>query len=212
MLDRVSLEPALEPGLNVLTARFKKAYQKGVEGIIEAGHVLIEAKEGKEKLPHGQFTDWVVNHLKMGERKPGKPEANIRKAEMLMHLARHEVISKSCHWHALPPSPRTLWELTQIRPPQRLIDLINKGKINFGITREEAVQLRGGKRKAKSPKPMLKKDLAALVDACIQLSGTDVVLAHIRGLNRPRKVTVQMFDEAVRWAKAELARRQGAER
>jgi hypothetical protein len=210
MLDRVSLEPALEPGLNALTARFKKALQKGVEGIIEAGHVLIEAKEGKQKLPHGQFTDWVVNQLKMGERKPGKPEADIRKAEMLMQLARHEVISKSCHWHALPPSPRTLWELTQIRPPQRLIDLINKGKINSGITREEAVQLRGGKRNAKSPKPVLKKDLAALVDACIQLSGTDVVLAHIRGLDRQKNVTVEMFKKAVRWATPKLAKQKGA--
>src|ERR1700733_8016203 len=38
--------------LGVLTARFRNALGKGVEGIIEAGRVLIEAKG---KLKHGQF-------------------------------------------------------------------------------------------------------------------------------------------------------------
>jgi hypothetical protein len=43
---------------------------------------------------------------------------------MLMFLARNEVISNPCHWHAFLPSPRTLCELTQIRSKQRLVDLI----------------------------------------------------------------------------------------
>src|ERR1035441_7310216 len=29
-----------------------------------------------------------------------------------------DVTSNPCHWHSFPPSPRTLWELTQIRPKQ----------------------------------------------------------------------------------------------
>jgi hypothetical protein len=44
-----------------------------------------------------------------------------------MFLARNEVISNASHWHAFPPSSRTLWELTQIRPKQRLLELIAKG-------------------------------------------------------------------------------------
>ena len=104
--------------LNVLTARFRNALKKSVEGIIEAGRVLIEAKN---ELEHGQFADWVVNDLRFGSRKDGSRSADLRKAEMLMFLARNEVISKSCHWHDFPPSPRTLWELTQIRPKQRLL-------------------------------------------------------------------------------------------
>jgi hypothetical protein len=72
--------------------------------------VLIQAKS---ELEHGQFIDWVVNELRFGTRKVGVRDADIRKAEMLMFLARNEVISKSCHWHDFPPSPRTLWELTQ---------------------------------------------------------------------------------------------------
>ena len=98
--------------------------KKSVEGIIEAGRVLIEAKN---ELEHGQFIDWVVNDLRFGIRKDGSRPADLRKAQMLMFLARNEVISNACHWHAFPPSPRTLWELTQIRPKQRLLELIAKG-------------------------------------------------------------------------------------
>ena len=109
MLDRVSsLDDLLErrtrsshngqhhlrnsrPNIKDLTARFRAALRKGVEGIIEAGRVLIEAKE---ILDHGQFTDWVVDELRFGERRPGCPDANIRKAQMFMYLARHPVIGE----------------------------------------------------------------------------------------------------------------------
>jgi hypothetical protein len=85
-----------------------------------------------------------VNELRFGTRKVGVRDADIRKAELLMFLARNEVISNPCHWHDFPPSPRTLWELTQIRPRQRLLELIADGTINSGMTREEAVALRQG--------------------------------------------------------------------
>jgi hypothetical protein len=87
--------------LSVLTARFRRALKKSVEGIVEAGCVLIDAKN---ELEHGQFTDWVVGELRFGTRKVGSREADLRKAEMLMFLARNEVISNPCHWHAFPPS------------------------------------------------------------------------------------------------------------
>ena len=80
--------------LNALTARFRNALKKSVEGIIEAGRVLIEAKS---ELEHGQFTDWVVGELRFGSRKDGSREADLRKAEMLMFLARNKVISSPCH-------------------------------------------------------------------------------------------------------------------
>jgi hypothetical protein len=80
--------------------------KKSVEGIIEAGLVLIEAKD---EFEHGQFTDWVIDDLRFGSRKEGSRKADLRKAEMLMFLARNEVIAKSCHWHDFPPSSPTLW-------------------------------------------------------------------------------------------------------
>jgi hypothetical protein len=191
--------------LSVFTTRFRNALKKSVEGIIEAGRVLIEAKS---ELEHGQFSDWVVRELRFGTRKDGSREADLRKAEMLMFLARNEVISNPCHWHAFPPSPRTLWELTQIRPKQRLLELIANGTINSGMTREEAVILRQETSQERSPTPKLKREIAALLEVCIILGGGDGVLAHIRDLKDVSNVpAAKEFDRATRWAKQKLAER-----
>jgi hypothetical protein len=198
--------------LIVLTQRFRRAMEKGVAGIIEAGQVLIEAKD---QLEHGQFTDWVIRELRFGTRKTGSRDADIRKAEMLMQLARHEAMSDASNWHALPPSPRTLWELTQIRPQRRLLELIRKGKINSGMTREEAIALRlgdGTKGSSTAPALRLQPEVATLVDASILLGHSDCVLAHIRGLKRMvEKLPVREFERAARWAKQKLAEQKGAE-
>jgi hypothetical protein len=116
MLDRMSLGPDLDESrssrktshhqnqrkLSIFTTRFRNALKKSVEGIIEAGRVPAEAKS---ELEHGQFSDWVVRELRFGTRKEGSREADLRKADMLMFLARNEVISNPCHWHDFPPSP-----------------------------------------------------------------------------------------------------------
>ena len=193
--------------LSELTARFRNALKRSVEGIIEAGRVLIEAKN---ELEHGQFIDWVVNELRT--RKARVRDADIRKAELLMFLARNEVISKSCHWHDFPPSPRTLWELTQIRPKQRLLDLIADGTINPGMTREEAIALRHRTSQERSPTPKLKREIAALLEVCIILGGGDGVLAHIRDLKDVSSVPPpQEIDRAARWVKRKLAERRRSE-
>jgi hypothetical protein len=184
--------------------------KKSVQGIVEAGLVLIQAKC---ELEHGEFTDWVVNELRFGTRKVGVPHADIRKAELLMFLARNEVISNSCHWHAFPPSPRTLWELTQIRPKQRLLALIADGTINSAMTREEAIALRNGASQDRSPTSTLKlkREIAALVDVCIFLGGGDGVLAHIRDLDDMANVPATAeFDRAARWVKRKLVERRRA--
>jgi hypothetical protein len=197
--------PKNQGRINVLTARFRNALKKSVEGIIEAGRVLIEAKN---ELEHGQFIDWVVNDLRFGIRKDGGRPADLRKAQMLMFLARNEVISNACHWHAFPPSLRTLWELTQIRPKQRLIDLIENGTVNSGMTREETVALRHKTSQERSRAPKLKREIAALLEVCIILGGGDGVLAHIRDLKDVSDVPpVEEIDRAARWVKRKLAER-----
>jgi hypothetical protein len=195
--------------LRILTERFRNALRKGVEGIVEAGRVLIDAKN---KLEHGQFTDWVVGELRFGSRKEGSREADLRKADMLMFLARDSVISNPCHWHDFPPSPRTLWELTQIRPKQRLLDLIATGAVNSGMTREEAVALRHRTSQGRSPTPKLKREIAALLNACILLGGGDVVLAHIRDLKEVSEIPPNAeVDRAARWVKRKLSERRRAD-
>jgi hypothetical protein len=195
--------------LSILTERFRNALKKSVEGIIEAGRVLIEAKN---ELEHGQFSDWVVRELRFGTRKAGSREADLRKADMLMFLARNEVISNACHWHDFPPSPRTLWELTQIRPKQRLLELIAAGAVNSGMTREEAVALRHKTSQGRSPTPKLKREIAALLEVCIILGGGDGVLAHIRDLKDVSNLPpAKEFDRAARWARQKLAARRQSE-
>ena len=116
MLDRISLGPDLDDSrpsrktsnhqnqrkLSILTARFRNALKKSVEGIIEAGRVLIDAKN---ELEHGQFIEWVVCDLRFGSPQEGGRRIGLRKAQMLMFLARNEVISKSCHWHDFVHAP-----------------------------------------------------------------------------------------------------------
>jgi hypothetical protein len=193
--------------LSVLTQRFRNALKKSVEGIVEAGQVLSEAKS---RIEHGKFTDWVDRELRFGASlKAHSPEANLRQAEVLMLLARHDVISNPCHWHALPPSIRTLYELTQI-DQRRLLKLIEKGRIHAGTTREEAVAFQPKSKRSSKPEVKLERETATLVDVSILLGGADCVLAHIRRLKRARKnLTIQVFEQAVRWAKPKLAKQKG---
>ncbi len=208
---RVGNLPQTHQNLNALTVRFRNALKQSVAGIVEAGQVLIEAKK---KLPYGQFTDWVDRELRFGApTKTGSRAVNIRQAEMLMLLARHEVISNASHWHALPPSIRTLYELTLIRPEQRLLKLIEDGGVHAGTTREEAIAFQPkGKRLSKTEPRKLKREIATLVDVCILLGQPDCVLAYIHSLRRARKdLSVQVFDQAVRWAKPQLIKKAGNE-
>jgi hypothetical protein len=63
--------------------------------------VLIEMKEGPDKLPHGEFEATVKKHM--------SPQT----ARKLMLIAKHPVISDRAHARDLPPSWYTLYLLTQ---------------------------------------------------------------------------------------------------
>ena len=165
MLDtrtRRSFTPALDgktrrnvSSRTQLTTRFRHAWRMGVEGIITAGRVIIDGKQqlahgelrggwasrassppgalsstGKQQLAHGEFIVWVENDLQLGERT----------AQMLMIVAKHPVLANPNHWFGFPPSWRTLYELSHIRPP-RMLQLIASGEIHPGMTREEAAAL-----------------------------------------------------------------------
>src|SRR5260221_9439189 len=70
-----------------------------VASIIERGRVLIEAKE---ELAHGSFEATTKRHF------------DIRTAQCLMKITRHPVLSNANHGSLLPPSWRTLYELTKL--------------------------------------------------------------------------------------------------
>ena len=125
-----------------------------------------------------------------------------------MRLGAESVTANPCHWHDFPPSIRTLWELTQIRPKQRLLELIASGAVNSAMTREEAVALRHRTSQERSQAPKLKREIAALLEVCIILGGGDGVLAHIRDLKDVDDLPpAKEFDRAARWARQKLAER-----
>jgi hypothetical protein len=55
--------------------------------LIGAGRVLIKTKN---ELENWQCADRVVNDLRFGSRKEGSRKADLRKAEMLIFLARND--------------------------------------------------------------------------------------------------------------------------
>ena len=202
MLERTPaqyLEPA--PGnarcRRALTARFRTAWKTAVAGIIEAGRVLLD---GKEQLAHGEFTDWVEHDLKLGERK----------AQMLMLIARHPILSNPKHATVLPASWFTLYQLTYLcRPgqnPQRMLDLIRSGKIHPFMTREEASALLPGRQQVNG-KPILGADLARLHWLCSRLTVQEAI-ASLRadpGGNTPQSVRElgrQLVQIAKEWREA----------
>jgi hypothetical protein len=91
--------------------------------------------------------------------------------------------------------------------------LIEKGKVHAGITREEAIAFQQKAKRPSKPKPdKLKGPLATLLDVCLLLEQGDRLLAYIRSLKQPRDdLTVQMFEQAVRWVKPKLATKTGEE-
>jgi Protein of unknown function (DUF3102) len=181
-----------------LTARFKNAMRKSIEGIIEAGQILQEAKDS---LEHGQWLFWLENHLQF----------DVRQAQMLIFLSKNPVLSNACNYTHLPVSPRTLWELSQM-PKQRLVKLIADGTINQSTRIEDAVALRrhGIVSQERLATPKLKREIATLVNACLAIGGADVVLAYIRSLEDMSNIapTVKELQQAALWAKQKIGTRQ----
>src|SRR6266478_5511075 len=81
------------------------AWQKSIEAFIETGRRLIDARK---ELAHGEFLAMIKNDLPFGEDT----------AERLIKIARDPRLSNSAHGRILPPSWRTLFELTKLNDEQ----------------------------------------------------------------------------------------------
>jgi hypothetical protein len=128
--------PSNSPGADVVSinpravgfvVRIRTAMAKSVEGFIEAGIAIAEAKEKLDRL---EFAGMLIDDLKM----------SYRTASRLMAIASHPVISNLAHVPNLPPSWSTLYELTRL--PQRLLDSkLENGEINPTTERKTVVAL-----------------------------------------------------------------------
>jgi hypothetical protein len=168
-----------------LTKRFRKATIKSVEGIIDQGTVVIDAKE---ELPHGEFIEWVEKDLRFGK-------TGLRKAQMLMAVAQHPIISNANHWYAFPASWRTLYELTAIRPHSKLLELKDSGAINPGMTREEVNKLIPGRQQDRG-QIIVSADIKRVLRHTDSMSFADAV----RNLSDdPGSITADKIEQAAQW-------------
>ena len=101
-----------------------------VESIMERGRLLSEAKD---ELERGSFEAMVKGHFDLGT------------ARMYRIVATHPVISNRCHGNVLPPSLRTLFELTKL-PPEVLQAKLKDGSITPKLERKEVARWRKGEQ------------------------------------------------------------------
>ena len=107
---------------------------QAVAGFVAAGKHLAEAKKS---LPRGEWEPWC------------KKEVGIDPATAwtLMQLPKHEVIGNLVHVQELPPSWRTLYELSRLEPPL-LMAAIEAGDIHAELERKQAVAVVAEYKKA----------------------------------------------------------------
>jgi hypothetical protein len=110
--------------------RINEAWDAGVAAIFETGQRLIEAK-ADPNLPHGQFEAMVANDLRF----------SASTAHRLMKVARDRKLANPAHGQLLPPSWRTLYELTKLSGEQ-FQALLDAGTIRRDVEREEIVAAR----------------------------------------------------------------------
>lgn len=118
------------------------SWQKGVESIVEVGTLLIRSK-GALKEQRGCWEAMVNLKLPFGPRT----------AQRLIAIANHPVLSNPTHGSLLPPSWRTLYELTRFEEP-KLITWIHDGTINPKMERKDVVAL----KPQKPPRQSAEKD------------------------------------------------------
>lgn len=105
----------------------RQVWQSTVEGILEVGRLLIEAKAS---LPHGEFGDMIDADL------PFKP----RTAQRLMVIAADDKLSNTTHVSYLPPAWGTLHAITRL-PIDVFEKAIGDGTINPEVQRSTITKL-----------------------------------------------------------------------
>lgn len=84
----------------------KAAWTEAAAGIIETGRAILAAKE---ELQHGEFKAMVEEDLPFG----------VRTAQRLMAISKDAWLSNATHGSHLPPSWRTLYEMTRLDDGQK---------------------------------------------------------------------------------------------
>jgi len=111
--------------------RLSELRKHDVENIIARGQLLIEAHD---ELERGSYEDTVKRHMDLSE------------ARRYRIVAAHPIISNRGHGHALPPSMRTLYELTMLSAAVLREKLADRS-INPRLERKEVALWRRAERR-----------------------------------------------------------------
>ena len=111
-------------------SRICSAWQKSVEGILETGRLLCDAKDDP-KMQHGSWLQMIKHELPFSDST----------AERLMVIWQHPQLSKSAHVPNLPPSWGTLYELTKLDDGQWAL-AEDRGLIRPDVQRKQIVAFR----------------------------------------------------------------------
>ena len=149
--------------------RITATWQKATGSIIETGALLLEAKD---KVEHGEFEEMIERELPFGPRA----------ARMLMDIARNPILSDRTHGSVLPPSWRTLYELTRV-PADVLIAKIEDHSINPGMERKDVAAITG----ARHPKTKLRRRSKADERIIEQAEEIKRMTAHIAEIESARE-------------------------
>jgi hypothetical protein len=114
--------------------RIAAAWRSSVQGILEAGRLIAQAKAA---LPHGEFAAMIDKALPFGART----------AQRLMAIAADELLANPTHVSHLPASWGTLYEITKLSDDQ-FVRAIASGAISPDSERGEVRQAFKPERRA----------------------------------------------------------------
>jgi hypothetical protein len=114
------------PSVSEYVARFEKARGKGVESILEMGAILVDFKKDHER----EFIAALEPKFRISRQT----------AFRLMKVYDHALISNVAHGQHLPPSWRTLYELTKL-PLPLVEEALEDGRIHPGLERKDVLAL-----------------------------------------------------------------------
>ena len=124
----------VEPdGRAAWAARIGEVWGGALVAVLATGQALIEAKDA---LAHGEFEAMVEADLPFGTST----------ARRLMKIANNGRLSNRAHGHVLPPSWRTLYELSKL-DGATFDRALAEGRIRPDMERQQAVVLRTGERR-----------------------------------------------------------------
>ena len=128
VIDPKTGEVLGEGSLDALCMRITARWQDTVDGILECGRLLVQARESAE---HGEWGE-IFEKRKVPFGK--------RTAQRLMQLSRNDLISDATHVSHLPASWGTLYELSQVPEPD-LRRAFDEGRIHPEMERKDVKAL-----------------------------------------------------------------------